>query len=199
LADRGGRLQCGTGQHHQTLFTTGNGYLGTRGSLEEGHEGALAGTFLRGVYYEPLTLHKSSLSTAIHSIMGIEVGDPSRAVQYFRRAAFVDLADLQGNTQEGIYIASAGGTWQMIVCGFGGFRVRNGQMTFKPWLPPDRNALDFRLKWHGNTVSVSANHASATFVLSGPEGRGEMIIINGHEIPLQANSKVTVDLLRARP
>jgi kojibiose phosphorylase len=33
----------------ETLFTTGNGYLGTRGSLEEGHEGALPGTFLRGV------------------------------------------------------------------------------------------------------------------------------------------------------
>ena len=150
-------------------------------------------------YYEPLTLHKSSLSTAIHSIMGIEVGDPRRAVQYFRRAAFVDLADNQGNTEEGIHIASAGGTWQMMVCGFGGFRVRNGQMTFKPWLPPDWNAVDFRLKWHGNTVSVSADHTSATFVLSGPEGCGEMIIVNGHEITLQANSKVTVDLLQARP
>src|ERR1043166_436245 len=34
----------------ETLFTTGNGYLGTRGSLEEGHEGALPGTFLRGVF-----------------------------------------------------------------------------------------------------------------------------------------------------
>ena len=32
---------------YETLFTTGNGYLGTRGSLEEGHEGALPGTFLR--------------------------------------------------------------------------------------------------------------------------------------------------------
>ncbi len=52
-------------------------------------------------YYEPLTLHKSSLSTAIHSIMGIEVGDLRRAVQYFRRAAFVDLLDNQGNTAEG--------------------------------------------------------------------------------------------------
>jgi kojibiose phosphorylase len=89
--------------------------------------------------------------------MRIEVGDPRRAVQYFRRAAFVDLLDNQGNTQEGIHIASAGGTWQTIACGFGGFRVRNGQMTFKPWLPPDWNAVDFRLKWHGNTVSVSAD------------------------------------------
>jgi kojibiose phosphorylase len=148
-------------------------------------------------YYEPLTLHKSSLSTAVHSIMGIEVGDPRRAVQYFRRAAFVDLVDNQGNTQEGIHIASAGGTWQMMVCGFGGFRVRNGQMTFKPWLPPDWNAVEFRLKWHGNTVSVSADHTSATFVLSGPEGTAETIIINGREITLQANTKATVELLRA--
>jgi kojibiose phosphorylase len=148
-------------------------------------------------YYEPLTLHKSSLSTAIHSIMSIEVGDPRRAVQYFRRAAFVDLVDNQGNTQEGIHIASAGGTWQMMVCGFGGFRVRNGQMTFKPWLPPDWNAVEFRLKWHGNTVSVSADHTSATFVLSGPEGAAETIIVNGREITLQANTKATVELLRA--
>jgi kojibiose phosphorylase len=148
-------------------------------------------------YYEPLTLHKSSLSTAIHSIMSIEVGDPRRAVQYFRRAAFVDLVDNQGNTQEGIHIASAGGTWQMMVCGFGGFRVRNGQMTFKPWLPPDWNTVEFRLKWHGNTVSVSADHTSATFVLSGPEGAAETIIINGREITLQANTKATVELLQA--
>jgi kojibiose phosphorylase len=147
-------------------------------------------------YYEPLTLHKSSLSTAIHSIIGIEVGDPRRAVQYVRRAAFVDLLDNQGNTAEGIHIASAGGTWQTIVCGFGGFRVRNGQMTFKPWLPPDWNAVAFRLKWHGNTVSVSADHTSATFVLTGPAGCREMIIINGHQTTLQADTKLTVDLLR---
>src|SRR2546430_9114305 len=35
---------------YETLFTTGNGYLGTRGALAEGHEGALPGTFLRGVF-----------------------------------------------------------------------------------------------------------------------------------------------------
>ncbi|HEV2713438.1 MAG TPA: hypothetical protein VGU26_10110, partial [Gaiellaceae bacterium] len=35
---------------YETIFTTGNGYLGTRGSLEEGHEGALPGTYLRGVF-----------------------------------------------------------------------------------------------------------------------------------------------------
>jgi kojibiose phosphorylase len=146
-------------------------------------------------YYEPLTLHKSSLSPATHSIMSIEVGDPGRAVQYFRRAASVDLVDNQGNTEEGVHIASAGGTWQMMVNGFGGFRVRNGQMTFKPWLPPDWKAVAFRLKWHGNALSVSANHTAATFVLSAPEGYRETVLVHGHEVVLPANTKVVVDLV----
>jgi kojibiose phosphorylase len=147
-------------------------------------------------YYEPLTLHKSSLSPATHSIMGIEVGDPARAVQYFRRSASVDLVDNQGNTEEGIHIASAGGTWQMMVNGFGGFRVRNGQMTFKPWLPSGWKTIGFRLKWRGTTLSVSANHTAATFVLSGPEGGRETILVNGREVTLPANAEVVVDLAK---
>ncbi|GAA3341207.1 glycoside hydrolase family 65 protein [Amorphoplanes nipponensis] len=145
-------------------------------------------------YYEPLTLHKSSLSPATYSIMSIEVGDPGRAVQYFRRSATVDLVDNQGNTEEGIHIASAGGTWQMVVNGFGGFRVRNGRMTFKPWLPPGWDALAFRLRWHGHTVSVSTSPTAATFVLSGPEGLRETILVDGREVTLPANAEVVVDL-----
>ena len=34
----------------ETLCTVGNGYLGTRGTLEEGHTGDLSGTYLAGVY-----------------------------------------------------------------------------------------------------------------------------------------------------
>ena len=35
---------------YEALFTVGNGRLGTRGSLEEGHRGQLSGTYLNGVY-----------------------------------------------------------------------------------------------------------------------------------------------------
>jgi len=34
----------------ETVFTIGNGYLGTRGSFEEGHTNALPATFIHGVY-----------------------------------------------------------------------------------------------------------------------------------------------------
>ena len=114
-------------------------------------------------YYEPRTLHKSSLSPAIHAIMGIEVGDTEKAQLYFNRSAFVDLANNQGNTQDGIHIASAGGTWQALVFGFGGFRVRAGQMSFAPWLPENWDTLKFRLNWRGDMVTVSVTRSSICF------------------------------------
>jgi kojibiose phosphorylase len=145
-------------------------------------------------YYEPRTLHKSSLSPAVHSIMGIEVDDPSRAVQYFQRAAFVDLVDNQGNTGEGMHIASAGGTWQMMVNGFGGFRVRHGRMTFKPWLPADWAAIGFRLRWHGNSVAVRITHDTMTLRLQGASDARETVVVNGADVLLEADREVVVDL-----
>ena len=145
-------------------------------------------------YYEPRTLHKSSLSPAVHSIMGIEVGVPSDALRYFRRAAFVDLIDNQGNTSDGMHIASAGGTWQMVVCGFGGFRVRDGRMTFKPWLPPDWTEIAFRLRWHGNTVAVAIGHGSMNLELIAPDGAQETVVVNGAEVELAAGKQIVVAL-----
>lgn len=145
-------------------------------------------------FYEARTLHKSSLSPAIHAIMGIEVGDATRAVQYFRRSAFVDLDDNQGNTAEGVHIASAGGTWQILVNGFAGFRVKNHQMTFNPWLPPEWEAIHFRLQWRGNSVDISISHTQATFTLHGPGGTTEDILVAGQPTSLTAEKPLSVDL-----
>ena len=109
-------------------------------------------------YYEARTLHKSSLSPSIHAIIGIEVGDTTRAVQYFERSAFVDLTDNQGNTAEGMHIASAGGTWQILVNGFGGLRILGGRVTLTPWLPDDWEGIRFRLRWRGRPIRVAVDH-----------------------------------------
>lgn len=145
-------------------------------------------------HYEPRTLHKSSLSPAIHSIMGIEVGDRARALQYFRRSALVDLIDNQGNTQDGMHIASAGGTWQALVFGFGGFRVRDGRMSFRPWLPPGWTAVRFSLWWHGSRITVCIRQEDATFLLEpGPVSR-LTICVENREINLETGHVVTVSL-----
>lgn len=150
-------------------------------------------------YYEARTLHKSSLSPSIHAIMGIEVGDHTRAEQYFARSAFVDLTDNQGNTAEGMHIASAGGTWQTTVCGFGGFRVRNGIMAFDPWLPPSWQRLAFRLHWHGDAVAVSITHRDITLELEGSPGATCTVAVHGQEIELRTGSPARVPLSGVAP
>jgi len=145
-------------------------------------------------YYEQRTLHKSSLSPSMHSIMGIEVGDTEKAVQYFLRSAEVDLVDNQGNTEWGIHAASTGGTWMSVVFGFGGFRVMNRQMTFKPWLPEGWEALRFKLKWRGNTLSVTIRPEDAVFYLSGEQPCSEEIVVSGQTLSIPSGQEVTIPL-----
>lgn len=145
-------------------------------------------------FYEARTLHKSSLSPAIHAIMGIEVGDHTRALEYFYRSALVDLADNQGNTAYGIHIASAGGTWQTLVNGFGGLRLRHGRLTFNPWLPEQWEEIQFRLRWRGNSLSVAIRQRDATFCLHAPAAATEEVVVAGQSLTLTANEPATVSL-----
>lgn len=139
-------------------------------------------------YYEQRTLHKSSLSPCMHSIMGIEVGDTDKAEQYFLRSALVDLVDNQGNTEWGMHAASTGGTWMAAVFGFGGFRVRKGVMSFKPWLPESWQEIRFKLRWHGDTLDVSINHDEIKLLLHAEESRTVVVIIKGDRQVLSSNS-----------
>jgi len=148
-------------------------------------------------FYEQRTLHKSSLSPAIHAIMGIEVGDARRAVQYFRRSAFVDLHDNQGNTRDGMHIASAGGTWQIVVNGFGGFRVIDGQMHFDPWLPDGWQQIRFRLYWHGSPVDVAIGRAVASFTRTGGQDEPLTIWVRGEPVAVPAGRAAVVPLDKA--
>lgn len=143
-------------------------------------------------FYEQRTMHKSSLSPSMHSIMGIEVGDTEKAEQYFLRSALVDLVDNQGNTEAGIHAASAGGTWMSAVFGFGGFRVKHQQMTFKPWLPASWKALRFKLKWRGDTLAVTIHPNEAVFYLDAVEPRTEDILVFGQAWSIKAGIEVTI-------
>ena len=150
-------------------------------------------------YYEARTLHKSSLSPSIHAIIGMEVGDTTRAVQYFERSALVDLTDNQGNTAEGMHIASAGGTWQILVNGFGGLRVLGGRLSFAPWLPDDWQGIRFRIRWRGRPIQVSVDHSHVELLLGGPEGGTEGVLINGKPVQLTAGTPAQVALAGTMP
>ena len=65
---------------------------------------------------------------------------------YFHQALYVDLANLHGNTVDGLHVASAGGVWARLVFGFGGMRDHDGGLSFDPRLPAAWPGLRFRLR-----------------------------------------------------
>ena len=116
-------------------------------------------------YYEKRTMHGSSLSPSIYAIMGLKVGDTSKAYRYLRRAAFLDLVDLQGNTREGIHAANAGGVWQTVIFGFAGLRTdHDGTLHINPALPGEWKRLSFRIHCPKSWLEVEINDAQQVSV-----------------------------------
>jgi trehalose/maltose hydrolase-like predicted phosphorylase len=111
-------------------------------------------------YYTPRTDHTygSSLGPAIQTIMACEVGEPEEAYTHFIRAARADLRDARGNAGDGIHAASAGGSWQAVVFGFGGLRITPEGWSARPRLPAHWKRLKFRFCFRGKqeTVEIQA-------------------------------------------
>ena len=106
-------------------------------------------------YYDPLTTGDSTLSAVVQSILAAEVGYQDLALEYFEHALFVDLANMHGNTSDGVHVASAGGVWTALVAGFGGMRDHDGELSFDPRLPRDWPELQYALAWQGSQLDVS--------------------------------------------
>jgi alpha,alpha-trehalose phosphorylase len=140
-------------------------------------------------YYEGLTVRDSSLSACTQAVMAAEVGHLELAYDYFAEAAFMDLRDLERNTRDGVHIASLAGAWVAAVAGFGGMRDHDGELTFKPRLPPLLERLAFRLLFRGRRLMVDVSKRDATYTLLA--GRQLQIAHYGKEITVSKKTPVT--------
>jgi kojibiose phosphorylase len=111
-------------------------------------------------YYTPRTdhTHGSSLGPSIQAIMACEVGEPEDAYEHFIRAVRADLRDIRHNAGDGIHGASAGGTWQAVVFGFGGLRVTPQGWSTRPRLPKAWKRLSFRFMNRGELQTVELSN-----------------------------------------
>ncbi len=107
-------------------------------------------------YYLPRTMHKSTLSAGIYSIVALRLGEESEAYTSFIRTAEADLVDTQGSAWQGPHIASAGATWQAAHFGFAGLKVDNdGVLNIEPRLPARWNELSTGIVWRGVPLRIT--------------------------------------------
>jgi alpha,alpha-trehalose phosphorylase len=147
-----------------------------------GHEFTLEQKKRNFDYYDPLTTGDSSLSASIQSIAASEIFYTNKAYDYFRYAAFMDLANVRGNVQDGVHLASMGGTWMAVVYGFGGMRDEGGRLSFDPKLPTAWRRLKFPLMIQGMSLVVDIQHDCVTYLLR--QGSALTISHQGQDVRL---------------
>lgn len=109
-------------------------------------------------YYEPKTLHDSSLSLSTHTILANDMKDKKMAYELFQRAIRIDAGENMKTSDAGIHAASIAGIWQSVVYGFGGVRMLHGNLRVCPALPDNWAKLDFAIFWHGQRLHIVADH-----------------------------------------
>jgi alpha,alpha-trehalose phosphorylase len=117
-------------------------------------------------YYDPITTGDSSLSACVQAAAAAQIGYGDVAVDYFREALFVDLADLHGNTRDGVHVASCGGVWGTIAFGFAGMYETGTAMSFDPKLPDRYERMSFHVQHHGSRMQIDLDSDGCTITVT---------------------------------
>ncbi|GEP51592.1 maltose phosphorylase [Flavobacterium noncentrifugens] len=141
-------------------------------------------------FYEPFTVHESSLSPCVHSIQAAVLGKMDMAYTFYLRTSRLDLDDYNKEVEEGCHITSMAGTWMSIVEGFGGMRVKDDALHFTPRIPEQWEAYSFKINFRNQILKVCVEANETKFSLEG--GNELQVFVNGVAITVEPNSLVTV-------
>lgn len=108
-------------------------------------------------FYEPRTVHESSLSPCVHAIIAAKLGDEKRAYEFYLRTSRLDLDDYNNDTEDGCHTTSMAGTWMAVVEGFGGMRVRDELLNFHPFIPEKWKAFSFKIRFRGSLLNIKVH------------------------------------------
>lgn len=141
-------------------------------------------------FYEPYTVHESSLSPCVHSIQAAVLGRMEQAYTFYLRTSRLDLDDYNKEVEEGCHITSMAGTWMSIVEGFGGMRVKKDTLHFEPKIPEQWKAYSFKINFRNQVLKVSVTASETNFTL---EGDKELTVyVNGKAVLVEPDTMVTV-------
>ena len=141
-------------------------------------------------FYEPFTVHESSLSPCVHCIQAAKLNRIEQAYTFYLRTSRLDLDDYNHEVEEGLHITSMAGTWMSIVEGFGGMRVLNNILSFAPKIPKQWKSYSFKVNFRNQIIKVNVHQNKTDFEL---EGTFDLqIIVNGEQVIVSPDNLVTV-------
>lgn len=149
-------------------------------------------------YYERRTVRDSSLSAGPQAVIAARTGHLDLAYAYLRTAALVDLRDIQGDTAEGLHLASLAGAWLALVCGFGGVREEAETLALAPRLPSRLARLAFRLRHRDRVFRIEIARTGTTVEILEGEGAVD-ILLDGNPRTVSPGEPLRVRLESPEP
>lgn len=128
-------------------------------------------------FYEPMTVHESSLSPCVHVILASRLGYQQKAYEMYLRTSRLDLDDYNNDTEDGCHITSMAGTWMSVVKGFGGMRVTDGKLSFRPYIPDRWTSYSFRLEFRHRVIRAIISRTGTQIKLE--SGEPLEVLVNG--------------------
>ncbi|MHA0857487.1 glycoside hydrolase family 65 protein [Paenibacillus sp. CMAA1364] len=125
-------------------------------------------------FYEPLTVHESSLSPCVHSILACELGYTDKAYEMYLRTSRLDLDNYNNDTEDGCHTTSMAGTWMSVVHGFGGLRVQDGMLHLNPFNPGHWKSFSFKVMFRHSRLKVTV-------------GEHEITVTNETDVPVNVS------------
>ncbi len=141
-------------------------------------------------FYEPRTVHESSLSPCVHVILAAKLGKEEKAYEMYLRTARLDLDDYNNDTEDGCHITSMAGTWMSVVKGFGGMRVYDNTLQFHPFIPKKWSSYAFKIRFRGWLVQVQVQQHETRIVNLSAQPLSLKVYDKLHTVP--ENNHITV-------
>ncbi len=139
-------------------------------------------------FYEPMTVHESSLSPCVHCILAARLGRYEKAFEMYLRTARLDLDNYNNDTEDGCHITSMAGTWMAVVKGFAGMRVVDNKLLFDPHCPDQWESYRFIIRFRENTLSLTVRKNTVEI---GNQGPGLELIIGQKALQIDADGNHT--------
>ena len=140
-------------------------------------------------FYEPFTVHESSLSPSIHAVLAAKLDRPEQAYNFYLQTSRLDLDDYNAEVKDGLHITSMAGTWLSVIEGFGGMRVKNNAVYFKPRLPKAWKSFSFKINFRGSILELFVSDTESKVTLIA--GESVSIFLDGSAISLDQNKVLT--------
>ena len=144
-------------------------------------------------FYEPMTVHESSLSACIHSIVASKIGNIEKAYELYLRTARLDLDDYNNEVADGLHITSMAGTWLAIVEGFGGMRILDCKIWLNPLIPENWKSYSFHSR--SGDIPFEARVTKEGVTINNLSEKSLYLTVYGRDYKVDASGNLFIKLI----